>query len=43
MRRERHRVRPKQTAVDFLLSEQVQMETADCFLHFLYKLNIDEK
>lgn len=32
---ERHRVRPKQKAADFLLVEQVQMESADCFLHFL--------
>lgn len=43
MRRERRRVRPKQTAVDFLLSEQVQMESADCFLHFLSMLNVDGK
>ncbi len=32
---ERHRVRPKQKAADLLLAEQVQMESADCFLHFL--------
>lgn len=35
VRRERRRVRSKQTAADFLLSEQVQMESTDCFLHFL--------